>query len=48
MINFEQQTFHRFELMPNTRNGGVEQAFILYGVLLFPVFLGGILLYNCL
>lgn len=39
-------TIHRFELKNNSYQRAYENAFNLYGVLIIPILLGGILMYN--
>ncbi|MEO1259513.1 MAG: hypothetical protein AAFZ15_11980 [Bacteroidota bacterium] len=41
-----QYAIHRFELEPNTRKSGTQEAFATYGILFLPMLLGGVVLFN--
>ena len=37
---------HRFELIPNTTSYGIEKMFSLFGILISPILLSSVLMYN--
>ena len=45
-LTYTLENFSRFELFPNTTNIRLENAFSIWGILIFPIIVGSLLLYH--